>query len=208
LNRRPDLIAAERRFAASIERLKVSKKELLPTISLTANGNTGSTDLQDLLDIERLAWRIAGNLAQPIFQGGRLIAGIDLSKADRRLALELYAQAVLVAFQEVETLLAGETYLREEEEALRRAADESTSAEELAWQEYQRGLTDIITVLDSQRRAFNARSSHISVSNQRLQNRVNLHLALGGDFESPIASAPEAAFLQADLSSTELALHP
>lgn len=190
LSRRPDLIAAERRLAGSLERVKVAKKEMLPTISLTSNAGTSSGDLQDMLDLERVLWNVAGNLAQPIFQGGRLIAGVDLADANSRLALANYSQAVLNAFREVETFLAAEDYLRNEFTAVERAAAESVAAEALAWQQYQRGLVDIITVLESQRRAFNAQSTLLNVINDRLANRVNLYLALGGDFGRPSQQTP------------------
>ncbi len=185
LSRRPDLVAAERRLAGSLERVKVAKKEMLPTISLTSSAGTSSGDLRDMLDLERVLWNVAGNLAQPVFQGGRLIAGVDLADANSRLALASYSQAVLNAFREVETFLAAEDYLRKEFAAVESAAAESVAAEGLAWQQYQRGLVDIITVLESQRRAFNAQSTLLNVINDRLANRVNLYLALGGGFGRP-----------------------
>lgn len=182
LGRRPDILAAERRLAASLERVKVARKDLLPTVSLSASGGTASSDLRDLLDTDRVFWNVAGNLAQPLFQGGRLRAGVNLANANSRQAVATFSQTVLNAFREVETFLAAEDFLRREETALEKAAAESVAGEQLAWQQYQRGLVEIITVLESQRRAFNARSSLLNVINSRLQNRINLHLALGGDF--------------------------
>ena len=197
LRRRPDIVAAERRLAASLERVKVAKKDLLPTISLTAGAGTSSSDLRDLLDVERILWNVAGNLTQPVFQGGRLVAGIDLEDASSRERLALFSATILNAFLEVETFLAAESFLRGEELALRQAAAESIAAEDLAWQQYQRGLVDIITVLESQRRSFNARSSLINVVNARLQNRINLYLALGGDFGLDPVTTPGARLSQA-----------
>jgi len=182
LQRRPDIVAAERRLASSMERVKFAKKEMLPTIALTSSTGAASGDLRELLDMETLFWNVAGNLTQPVFQGGQIRAGIDLADANSRQFLAAYSQSVLVAFQEVETFLAAEDYLHREKVALRKAVEESVAAEDLAWQQYQRGLVDIITVLESQRRSFNARSSSINVVNDRLQNRINLYLALGGDF--------------------------
>ena len=80
--------------------------------------------------------------------------------------------------------MANEQLLKEQETALRTASKESIAAEELAWEQYNRGLVDIITVLDSQRRAVSSQSSLFSISRARLQNRVDLYLALGGDFEN------------------------
>jgi outer membrane protein TolC len=89
----------------------------------------------------------------------------------------------LTAFQEVENALSSEIDLSllREESAI--AADENQKAEDLAWEQYDKGLVDITTLLDAQRRADESASQLISIQNQRLQNRINLHLALGGDFE-------------------------
>ncbi|MFL3660001.1 MAG: TolC family protein, partial [Opitutales bacterium] len=63
------------------------------------------------------------------------------------------------------------------------AAYENEKSEDLAWDQYERGIIDITTLLDAQRRADDSASQLISVQNQRLQNRINLHIALGGDFQ-------------------------
>ena len=63
------------------------------------------------------------------------------------------------------------------------AAEESAAAEELAWEEYGRGLTTITTALDAVRRNITAQRSFLQVSNQRVQSRIDLYLALGGGFD-------------------------
>ena len=182
LLRRPDIFSAERRLAAATQRLKVSRKSLLPSIRLTSSVGTSSNELTDLLDPERLALSIAGSLTQPLYQGGRLRANIRLSDARLQESMAQFSQTVLRAFQEVESLLAAETFLKDQETALQATSEESSEAEILAKEQYERGLVDIITVLESERRAFNARSSLINVANLRLQNRLSLYLALGGHF--------------------------
>ncbi|MGY8654651.1 MAG: efflux transporter outer membrane subunit [Verrucomicrobiia bacterium] len=194
LKRRPDILAAERRLAAADERFKAARKDLFPTISLSANGGTSTSELRDVLDPDSNVWGFAANLTQPIFQGGRLRANLKASEANTEVALANYTQTALTAFNEVETALAAGGFLRDREAALRESAAESAKAEELAWSEYQRGLVDIITVLESQRRAFSARSLQIQISNQRLQNRLTLYLSLGGDFDAlELATAGSAA---------------
>ena len=184
LLRRPDLIAAEQRLLAQGLRVSAAKKAFLPSFNLTARGGTSTREFSDLLSADRLVASIAGGLSQPITQGKRLKGNLALSEADREEALQIYAQASLEAFREVETTLAAERYLAAQETALVSAAKESDAAEELAVQQYGRGLVDIITVLDSQRRAFDASRSLIAIRNERLQNRIDLYLALGGDFDS------------------------
>lgn len=192
LERRPDLIAAERRLAATDERKKLAKKNLYPTISLTANGGTSSAVLEDILDPDQNVWRLAAGLTQPIFRGGTLRGGLEVADARLQEQIAVFSQTVLNAFQEVENSLDNEQLLLEQESALKTAATESVAAEEIAWERYNRGLVDIITVLDSQRRAVTAQSQLYSISRARLQNRVDLYLALGGDFRNPTDAADSA----------------
>lgn len=182
LKRRPDLIAAERNLASAQKELSASKKELLPSISFNANGGTRSNDFEDLLDENFSVWALAGNLSQPLFQGGRIRAGIERSKALTVQAAETYRNLALRAFQEVETTLAAETFLRNEYERLRIASEEATAAETLAWSRYRKGTSSFLSALDSQRTATDARSRLLQLRNLLLQNRVDLYLALGGPF--------------------------
>ncbi len=184
LERRPDLVAGASRLDASGYRLAGSQKNRLPDISLTAGGGNSSSALRHLLNLDSFVWTLAANLVQPVFQGGRLNAERDLAAARDDQALNDYAETVLTAFREVEDALDSEDYLVAQEQASRDAAREARAAESLAEEQYRRGLTDIVTLLESQRRKFDADRALIEVTNLRLQNRIDLHLALGGDFNS------------------------
>jgi len=105
---------------------------------------------------------------------------VDLSDARLQEAVANYQNVGLIAFQEVESALNSEVYLRSQQGALELAAEESLGAQQLAEERYSRGLVEIITVLEAQRRAFNARISALAIKNQLLQNRLALYLALGG----------------------------
>lgn len=182
VRKRPDLISAEKRLASSYARVIESERALYPRISLTASGGTSTDDLKNLLNGDFSVWNLIGNLLQPIFQGGRLRAGVDLAEARELEALAFYAQSVLYAYSEVETALEAETWLAEREKALQTAVDQAMAARDLAQSRYARGLTDLIEVLESQRRAFLSQSQLLIVKRQRLDNRIDLYLALGGDF--------------------------
>lgn len=184
LARRPDLIASERTYQSAVFSAKESRRARLPRISLTGSAGLRSDEVDDLLRGDFGVWSLAGNLTAPLFQGGQLKGAARRTQALADAALANYVSDALTAFQEVENALAGEAYWRSQTEALAEAASESAAAEEQAWQRYQRGLSDIITVLESQRRALTAHASLLASQNQSLQNRINLHLALGGDFES------------------------
>lgn len=184
LLRRPDLNAEQWRVLAASELVQSEEKRLLPRFVLTGSGGAASSSLQDLLDWDRLIWNLFGGITQPIFQGGRIRADIDLSRANEQELLAIYAQTVLNAFNEVESSLAAENFLTRQERALEVSVQEEKAALLLAQQQYETGLVGIITLLETQRRAFNAESAWLLTLNQRLQNRINLHLALGGDFSS------------------------
>ncbi len=184
LSRRPDLIAAEHRLNSAGERLEQARKNRLPTIRLTANGGLSSPELNQLLDWDSLVWTLLAGITQPIFEGGRLDAERALAKAQHSEAWASYAQTTLQAFREVETALAAEDQFSQQLEQLQRASNEAQQAAELALSHYQRGLADIITLLQSQRRAFDASSRLLRTSRERLDNRVALYLALGGEFLS------------------------
>ena len=183
LARRPDLIAARERLLASSERVREANKNMLPGLTLTGSAGSASDDFKDIIDFDSLVWSLFAGISQPIFQGGRLKAQRVLAGADNREAWALYAQTVLDAFREVETTLAAESLFTEQEAALSRAAEESLEAAVQALDQYGQGLIDIITLLESQRRAVTAESSRILVARLRLANRVNLYLALGGSFD-------------------------
>ena len=189
LLRRPDIIAAERRIDAELNEIAASRKELLPSVRLTAGSGTSTTqDFVELFDVDNLVYNIGSTLAQQITEGGRLRGNIRLNEAERDQLVADYAETVLQAFREIETALAAEKYFTDQQRHLSTAVTEAERAEELSLSQYQRGLVDIITVLESQRRAFDARSSLLSLLNERAQNRVDLHLALGGDFDHPAST--------------------
>lgn len=182
LLRRPDLRAAERRLESSLKEESEAKKAFLPSFRLTSSGGFSSAELADLLAKESLLWSLAGSVAQSVFEGGRLKANVDAARARYDQALEIYAQSALDAFAEVETALAAERYWQDQVDALRKTVVESERAEALARSSYERGLSDVLTLLDSRRRAYEARIALLSSEASRLKNRVDLHLALGGGF--------------------------
>ncbi|MCH7679032.1 efflux transporter outer membrane subunit [candidate division KSB1 bacterium] len=182
LNRRPDLAAAERRVAATHAGVSSAKRALLPRISLTGSGGTSSNELGDLLKGDFSVWRIAGNILQPLFQGGRLRANVKLAKSQADIALLNYQQTALNAFAEVENSLASERYLNQRQTALEEATHQALAARNLAETQYGRGLIDFITMLETQRSAFETERLLLTVRRQRLEARINLYLALGGGF--------------------------
>ncbi|MBI4566160.1 MAG: efflux transporter outer membrane subunit [Planctomycetes bacterium] len=182
LARRPDLVSAERALAASGARVEEAQAALYPQIRLTGSGGTSTDELSSVIDPDFRVWNVAAGLLAPIFQGGRLRAAADRARAEEAQALALYGDAVLRAFSEVETSLAAERFLAEREDALRDAAARSAEALQSARERYLSGLSDVLPMLEAERRHFAAESERIFVRRARLEARINLHLALGGGF--------------------------
>ena len=182
LQRRPDLVAAERRVATTGCRIEAARASLYPALSLTGSAGTTSLDLADLTDKDFRVWGLGANLLEPIFRGGALQAEVARRQALRVEALANYGGAVLRAFAEVEDVLTTDERLAERREHLAAAARHATAARDLARQRYQAGLTDFLTVADGQRQAFQAESARIGIERARLENRIDLFLALGGGY--------------------------
>ena len=195
LARRPDLLAAEARMEAAGLRARAARKQLLPTITLTSRLNTSGPELSDIIDPERLAGSLAGGLARPLFDGGRLRANAKRARAAAEASLFSYAQTVLTAYQEAENALAAEGLLAAEEEALQLAYEEAAAAEVLTERRYASGAATIFNLLDAQTRRISAESQYIQAQQQRVSNRVQLYLAIGGDFltEAKLVALASAA---------------
>ncbi|PQA86195.1 efflux transporter outer membrane subunit [Hyphococcus luteus] len=194
LSRRPDLVAAEARMEAAGLQARAARKQFLPQLTLSSRAGTSGPDFADLVDPQRLAGNIAGGLFQPLFQGGRILANSKRARAAAEASLYNYVQTVLAAYQEAENAIAAETLLAAREEALRLAYEEAAAAEDLTERRYSSGAATIFNLLDAQTRRISAESSYIQAQQQRVSNRVQLYLAIGGDF----LTEERLAALQAD----------
>jgi len=192
LTRRPDLRAAERRLASAGLRTSEARKALLPRLTLTGNASLSGDDFDELFDVDNLFANLIAGVAQPIFRGGALRAEVDRQEAVARERLAGYANTVLGAWQEAENALEAEILLADREAALEEAAEEAARAEELAERQYNNGLRTIFDLLDAQARRITSESQLLTASRQRVTNRVQLHLAIGGEFNAPAYEQGEA----------------
>lgn len=183
LERRPDLMAAERAVAAQFFQIQQAEAARLPRISLTAGLGTSSGELTDILTLGSDFWSVGANFAAPIFTGGALAAQVDIESAQFDEAMANYGATALRAFSEVEQGLSNETLLREREAFLDEVSADTSEALRVAQAQFDVGRVDFLNVLQQQGQVVSARSSLLSIRSQRLQQRVDLHLALGGDFE-------------------------
>jgi len=185
LERRPDIVAAERRVAAAFEATSAAQAARLPRISITAGGGAVSSDFQSFGTPSGPFWAFGGNLLAPLFDGGYLESEEDIATAEQKGAVAEYRAAGLQAFAEVESALVSEKLLREREAFLVETLGENTEAWELAQARFAAGEINLLSVLQLQRRVLNARVGLLDIRGRRRAQRVQLHLSLGGNFEIP-----------------------
>lgn len=183
LERRPDLRAAKARLLASMDRADAARLNLLPSLSITAGSSNSSPSFTRLFDLDELVHSLSGRLGQALFRGGALEADARTALERNRAEIHRYAQTLLEAFREVESALAADRSLARQKRFLDEQLKQAVLAERQSERDYTEGVNpNILSVLEAQRRANNARLSLLVLRNQRIRNRIDLHLALGGDF--------------------------
>ena len=151
-------------------------------------GSSLSSDLFLLKDRNNPAWSFGGNLFVPIYQGGTLRAQVDIRTAEQKQAVAEYARIAQRSFAEVENALAAETALRDRDAILGANIADNQRALELAQVQYRVGKADLRVVEQRQLALYAARAAQLRVQTERLAQRANLYLALGGGF-GPDATA-------------------
>ena len=182
LDRRPDIIAAEMNLKAANERTGVSVAQLFPDLTLTGTVGRNADRWRDIWKHETEIYSTVFRLTQPIFRGGQLRAQVDFAKARHAELAANYANVVLNALMEVENALAGEHLLVSQLEHAQLQFTEAQAAEKLSRHRYQRGIENLLTVLESERRRRNAEVELALLKGQIWTTRVNLFLAIGGDW--------------------------
>ena len=183
LERRPDVIAAERRVAAAFNRVHEAKAARLPRISLTTGVSAISSELFLLKERDNPIWNFGAHLLAPIFTGGALRTQVEIRTAEQRQAVAAYAAVGLRAFGEVESALAAEIAARDRETILAETLGANQRALELVQTQFKIGSTDLRFVTQRQLSLSATEAALLRVQAEQRVQRVNLHLALGGSFE-------------------------
>lgn len=199
LERRPDLVAAERRVAAAFDRVEEARTAMLPTLTLTASGSYIDSNVLELKpEYETPSAGGAAKIVAPLYTGGQLTAQVELRTAQQREAVAAYAGAALAAIGDVENALNATRTLEQRRVLLAQAAIQNERALELEQVRYKVGRSDLRDVLQQQVQLYATRNALLAVRGDQLLQRVNLYLSLGGNFEVPPpetadADAPPAA---------------
>ena len=173
LYRRPDVRRVEAQLIAANADIGVARAALFPSLTLDLSAAISADPVTTVLNA-------GSSLLAPIFQGGRLRAGVELSEAEKAELVEIYRKTVLVALQEVEDALAAIRSAQRRAAELNTALNEARTAYRLSRERYEAGAIDFQTLLDAQRTLFNAEDSLVFARYDRLIAAVELIRALGG----------------------------
>lgn len=183
LNRRPDIRVSEQRLLAANANLTAARAALYPRIQLTGNYGAQSSTLSDLISNPLNSWGLVAGLTQPIFDGGRLRAQVEISEASQQEALIGYQRAILDALIDADTALGALQQARQQHQLQQAASAEAELAFELAQARYKAGAITLQNLLDTQRSWFQSQDSLVQQRAAWLQATVNLYRALGGGWQ-------------------------
>jgi outer membrane protein TolC len=190
LERRPDMIAAERRVAAAFNRVGEATAAQLPTIRLNASVSALSSDVLQLKnDYSNPSGGAGGTLFAPLYHGGALKAQVELRTAEQKEAVALYGGQVLRALGDVENALSASQILSQRVALLGQVLSDQEKTLGYDQDAYRVGRQDLRSVEQQKQQVQSARMAYLRARNEELAQRVNLHLVLGGSFAEPVSLA-------------------
>ena len=178
LLQRPDVMAAEQRLKAAHANIGAARAAFLPKIALTAGLGVASQGLSTLFN--GLTWNFLPSITLPLFNDGRLAAGVDVAEARKVIAVAEYEKTIQLAFREVADLLsARETLARQLRSAQLNEASQNRRLE-IALARYNGGLVNVLDVLDGERTLVSAQQNTVQLRQAQLDTAAQLYKALGG----------------------------
>jgi len=182
LRQRPDVRSAERALAAATARIGVAQAQLYPSLGISGNIGTTSNAFKNLFDL--VTGGVFANVAQVIFDGGRLSSQLRSQKAAADGAFAFYKQSVLTALEDVENAMAALSSAQARKTEFATAFEASNNAAIMARSQYQSGLIDFQTLSTSETTLLNARNSLASAQADEVLAIAQLYNALGGGWQN------------------------
>jgi multidrug efflux system outer membrane protein len=182
LERRPDVRQAERQLQSANANIGAARAAFFPRITLTGSVGLASEDLGGLFD--NRSWQFAPRITLPIFDAGANQANLELSQANRDIAVAQYERSIQTAFREVADSLAGRATLGEQLRAQQAQAQAEEQRFRLADLRFQNGASSYLDVLEAQRALFQVQQAVVVVQAAQQQNLVTLYKALGGGWKN------------------------
>ncbi len=187
LTRRPDIAQARAQLNAARSDVSSSKAALFPTFDLSAQGGWENATLNGLFNPLNEFYSLAGNITQPIFEGGQLRGQLAVSRGRYDELLANYQSDVISAFEDVDNALTDIRQTTEQEKRQQQAVKLAQRALDISRARLRQGITDVTTVLNTEQTLFNARDALAQTRQARLNATVSLYQALGGGWDEATA---------------------
>lgn len=189
LERRPDILQAERSLIAANARIGEARAYFFPAVSITGQGGLQSVEFADWFNGNSRTFTIGPSITLPIFLGGTNVARLGAAESRYAQMLERYQQTILVAFREVADLLVAVQRRTEQRDRQREQVAAAQTALSLAQTRYREGLVNYLDVLEAERTVLNAELGLVQTERARLADMVGLFKALGGGWSPATAGA-------------------
>lgn len=183
LQRRPDVLAAERSLRAAYANIGAARASRFPSITLTTSAGTSSNQLSDLFGGGSGLWSFIPSVSVPIFDGGSGKATVRLAEAGRDAALAAYEYAIQTAFQEVSDALTEQSNMQELLAARQSLLAANEKIYRLTEARYRKGLESSLSVLTAQRAYYAAQQNMIAARLAEASNWITLYRVLGGGWQ-------------------------
>ena len=193
LARRADVVAAQRRVAASLRSVDVARADFYPNVNLNALVGLDSLGARRLLQTNSRTWQVGPAVHLPIFQGGSLRAALRSASAQTDEAIDTYNATVLQAAREVADTSSSIAAVRRQRSQQELATANAQVAADLAVTRYRAGLGNFLTVLTAQGAVLSQRRSEVDLDARAAALDVSLALAMGGGFRDPQVSNTTAS---------------
>jgi multidrug efflux system outer membrane protein len=180
LARRPDIRAAEHALLGANANIGAARAAFFPSIGLTASAGTASSSLGGLFKGGSGAWSFAPTLSVPIFTSGQLTASLDLAKVQKNIQVAQYEKSIQTSFREVADALAGRGTLDHQIASQQALVAANDRAYKVSDQLFRQGISNYLSVLDSQRSLYQSQQDLVATRLQRVENLVALYRVLGG----------------------------
>jgi multidrug efflux system outer membrane protein len=183
LQRRPDVLAAERILRAANANIGAARAARFPSITLTTSVGTASTQLSQLFSGGSGLWSFAPSVSIPIFDGGSGAANVRVAEVARDSALASYETTIQTAFKEVADALAAQRNMAELLAARQSLVAANEKIYRLTEARYRKGLDSSLSVLTVQRSYYTAQQNMITTRLQEASNWISLYRVLGGGWQ-------------------------
>ena len=193
LERRPDIVAAQRAMEASNARIGVARGAMFPALTISAAGGGVGGAFSEVFRWSSRSWVLGLLTSMPLVDGGRNRANVERSEAVLEESVGIYRQSVLSAFAEVEDNLAGLRILSGQASEIDAAQLAARRAADLAQKLYDAGRSSYLELLDAQRNLAAVERTAVQLRGNRAMTTVALVRALGGGWDAPASASRTVA---------------